>query len=292
MTFKKIDDYKGRDELVQEHLRLKDELKDRFISKRLGEEFLVKERDKMFKPITDKQEEENKILKEQKQLFENMLNNTNKPKAITGPDLETEDIATKYIGNKDSDEVYGIRKEGTKLIMGEKEVKLNDKRDIIIDDVTYEGTPGLWDLIMEKNRGKIARNYEEGKYTNNDLLNYKKILQHSRSIYRKDGRLKEGKSPKYSFIKEVLSIEEGEGISARSAADLRSDSTFGSCSEGVVKTVTIPCDPNDLLKRMDLLIASKKAGNTGVDQELKAVLKSLFKKKVIDKNQLNLLSLH
>ena len=122
MTFKKIDDFKRRDELVQEHLSLKDELKDRFISKRLGEEFLVKEREKMFKPITDKQEEENKI---QKQLFENMLNNTNKPKAITG----TEDIATKYIGNKDSDEVYGIRKEGTKLFMGEKEVKLNDKKD-------------------------------------------------------------------------------------------------------------------------------------------------------------------
>ena len=262
MTFKKIDDFKRRDELVQEHLSLKDELKDRFISKRLGEEFLVKEREKMFKPITDKQEEENKILKEQKQLFENMLN---KPKAITG----TEDIATKCIGNKDSDEVYGIRKEGTKLYMGEKEVKLNDKKDFIIDDVTYEGTPGLWDLIMEKNRGKIARNYEEGKYTNNDLLNYKKILQHSRSIYRKDGKLKGGKSPKYSFIKEVLSIEEGEGI----------------------KTVTIPCDPNDLLKRMDLLIASKKAGNTGVDQELKAVLKSLFKKKVINKNQLSLLSM-
>ena len=32
MTFKKIDDFKRRDELVQEHLRLKDELKDRFIS--------------------------------------------------------------------------------------------------------------------------------------------------------------------------------------------------------------------------------------------------------------------
>ena len=276
MTLKKIDDFKRRDELVQEHLRLKDELKDRFISKRLGEEFLVKEREKMFKPITDKQEEENKILKEQKQLFENMLNNTNKPKAITGPDLETEtieeDIATKYIGNKDSDTVYGIRKEGTKLIMGEKEVKLNDKRDFIIDDVTYEGTPGLWDLIMEKNRGKIARNYEEGKYTNNDLLNNKKILQHSRSVYRKDGKLKGGKSPKYNFIKEVVSIQEGEGIPS-------------------VKTVTIPCDPNDLLKRMDLLIASKKAGNTGVDQELKAVLKSLFKKKVIDKNKLSLLSM-
>ena len=41
---------------------------------------------------------------------------------------------------------------------------------------------------------------------------------------------------------------------------------------------------------MDLLIASKQAGNTGVDQELNAILKSLYKKEVIDKYQLSLLS--
>ena len=53
-----------------------------------------------------------------------------------------------------------------------------------------------------------------------------------------------------------------------------------------ISVVTIPCYPNDLLKRMDLLIASKQAGNTGVDQELKAIFKSLYKKKVITKNVL------
>ena len=42
---------------------------------------------------------------------------------------------------------------------------------------------------------------------------------------------------------------------------------------------------------MDLLIVGeKKAGNTGMNQELKADLKSLFKKKVFDKIQLSLLS--
>ena len=276
MTFKKIDDYKRRDELVQEHLRLKDELKDRFISKRLGEEFLVREREKMFKPITDKQEEENKILKEQKQLFKNMLNDTNNPKAITeGPEKPSSittlgPLVQKYIGSTDVDRTYGIRKEGTKLYMGETEVKI-DNNDIMVDDVTYEGTPGLWNLIMEKDITKIKKNLDQGNYTENDVENYNKILNQTKVIYRKDGRLRGTRSGKWKLIK---------------------DNFIGS---GILKTpgisvVTIPCDPNDLLKRMDLLIASKKAGNTGVDQELKAVLKSLFKKKVIDKNQLSLLS--
>ena len=162
MTFKKIDDFKRRDEIVQEHLRLKDELKDRFISKRLGEEFLVKEREKIFKPITDKQEEENKILKDQKQLFENMLNNTNNPKAITeGPEKPSSittlgPLVQKYIGSTDVDKTYGIIKKNDKLFMGETEVKVNNN-DIMVDDVTYEGTPGLWNLIMEKDITKIKK---------------------------------------------------------------------------------------------------------------------------------------
>ena len=87
MTFKKIDDFKRRDELVQEHLRLKDELKDRFISKRLGEEFLVKEREKMFKPITDKQEEENKIQWNPREVNTLEVNSRLKSTADGGPDF-------------------------------------------------------------------------------------------------------------------------------------------------------------------------------------------------------------
>ena len=37
--------------------------------------------------------------------------------------------------------------------MGETEVKI-DNNDIMVDDVTYEGTPGLWNLIMDKDNTK------------------------------------------------------------------------------------------------------------------------------------------
>ena len=154
--------------------------------------------------------------------------------------------------------------------MGETEVKI-DNNDIIVDDVTYEGTPGLWNLIMEKDITKIKKNLDQGNYTEDDVETYNKILNQTKVIYRKDSGLRGTRSGKWKLIKDNFI---GSGI----------PKTPG------ISVVTIPCDPNDLLKRMDLLIASKQAGNTGVDQELKAVLKSLYKKKVINKNQISLLS--
>ena len=188
MTFKKIDDFKRIDELVQEHLRLKDELKDRFISKRLGEEFLVKEREKMFKPITDKQEEENKILKEQKQLIQKAIEPSQK--AIT-EEPEKSSITTlgnlvqKYVGSDNVDKTYGIVKKGEKLFMGKTEVKV-DNNDIIVDDETYEGTLGLWNLIMEKDIDKIGKNINQGNYTEDDVENYYKILKQTKVVYNNE----------------------------------------------------------------------------------------------------------
>ena len=53
-----------------------------------------------------------------------------------------------------------------------------------------------------------------------------------------------------------------------------------------IKTITLPCNPNDLLERMDLLFESKRAGNTNVNIELNAIIDKLYKSKTIDKNTL------
>ena len=44
------------------------------------------------------------------------------------------------------------------------------------------------------------------------------------------------------------------------------------------KTVVIPSDPNALLERLDLLMASKEAGNTGTSNEL-------LRQRIISKNE-------
>ena len=44
----------------------------------------------------------------------------------------------------------------------------------MVDDEEYEGTPGLWDLIVSKN---------PTKYTNDDYDNYKRLLIKNNTLY-------------------------------------------------------------------------------------------------------------
>ena len=47
-------------------------------------------------------------------------------------------------------------------------------------------------------------------------------------------------------------------------------------------TVIMPSDPNALLERLDLLLASKKAGNTGVGNELVSICDELKRQGILD----------
>jgi len=51
-----------------------------------------------------------------------------------------------------------------------------------------------------------------------------------------------------------------------------------------VKTTVIPSDPSALIERLDLLLASKRAGNTGVRNELVSICDELRRQNVIEKD--------
>jgi len=50
-----------------------------------------------------------------------------------------------------------------------------------------------------------------------------------------------------------------------------------------VNVTVISSDPNALIERLDLLLASKQAGNTGVRNELVSICDKLLRQDVIDK---------
>ena len=50
-----------------------------------------------------------------------------------------------------------------------------------------------------------------------------------------------------------------------------------------MKTTVIPSDPNALIERLDLLLASEQAGNTGVRNELVSICDELRRQDVIEK---------
>ena len=55
--------------------------------------------------------------------------------------------------------------------------------------------------------------------------------------------------------------------------------------QGFPSTIVIPSDPNALAERLELLLASKAAGNTGVRNELVIICDELLRQKIMNKKQ-------
>ena len=64
MAFQKINDWNKRKELVDQYVNLRNELKDRFIAERMGDEYKTEEYMKQFKPLTDDNKRTQELLSE------------------------------------------------------------------------------------------------------------------------------------------------------------------------------------------------------------------------------------
>ena len=58
-----------------------------------------------------------------------------------------------------------------------------------------------------------------------------------------------------------------------------------------IPTVILPCDPIALVERLDILMASKAAGNTGVMNELVSLCDKLLLQNLIDKHTYKIIML-
>ena len=58
-----------------------------------------------------------------------------------------------------------------------------------------------------------------------------------------------------------------------------------------IPTIILPSDPVTLVERLDILMANKAAGNTGVRNELVSVCDELLRQKLIDKHKYKIIVL-
>ena len=79
-----------------------------------------------------------------------------------------------YLNKPNPDKTFGVRKIGGHHYIGETHVIIH-KNNTIIDDEKFEGTPGLWELIVSKN---------PTDYTNKDHENYKRIMVKTNVLHR------------------------------------------------------------------------------------------------------------
>ena len=126
----------------------------------------------------------------------------------------------------------------------------------MVDDEEYEGTPGLWELIMSKN---------PTDYTNDDYDNYARLMLKTNALYR-------DKNPESNYPKS------NRGQKWKSIVKTVWDNREEYEGSGVV----IPSDPNSLLERLDLLLASQEAGHTGVGNEVVSICDELKRQGVLD----------
>ena len=283
MSFLKISDPTKRDQTLKEYLELKKNIRNNLLSERAGEQQLQTELTKFYRPITESQKATTKEITESQKATAREITEglrpiregiENLPLAMqpTGeasgeaPGKEEEDvligeIAYKYLSKPFRDTTFGVRKEGDHHYIGNKHVIITEDDDIIIKESgdRFVGTKGLWELITSKKPNKDL--YKEEDYTD-----YKRLMIKTNALHRDydpNNPLPRGsKSDKWKFLLGPIwhnrEYYEGKGV------------------------VIMSSDPNALLERLDLLLASQKAGHTGVGNELVSICDELKRQGILD----------
>lgn len=182
---------------------------------------------------------------------------------------------------------FGIRSENKKLMMGNSKVSFSianknsnsPKTNIVtIDKRPYELTPGLKELLV---RSKPDLNL----VTELDKIVYKDML-HNTHAHKRDfhpnGQIKGDKSAKYRLIIKPLFSQnnyvqdEGQIMKTKSGGFLPKLKKYKSNTDYVYWD-----DPNELIERLKLLIASRNAGNTNHDNEILSIIEELKEADII-----------
>ena len=318
MSFIKVKDPRKREELIRDFIETRKRIKDNFIAKKVGEAEYQTGLTKLFKPVTETQkattkETAEKITQELLPIKEGI---EKLPGAIkeAGQSLSegfpalgmTEEelikigpIARKYIQSNlgRATTKAGLYSEDDNLKIGYRPVKIEND-DIIIDDTPFKGTVGLWKLITSKDIP------DKTEYKAEDLAGYITIMHITKATYDKNNKRVGGNDKMNKLIKPLVKTLEEDKSGNKLITEINKH--FGFEDEtgeeeyeeeyeeaaSIPFTPTkgtglkiLPSDPNALIDRFDLLFSSKKAGHTGVRNEIVSILDELKRQGVLKTNE-------
>ena len=237
MSFLKIRDPSKRDETVKEFLDLKNRIKANFRQERIGEIEMQSDLSKFFKPVTETQNATAKEIAEQLKPIRKGIESL--PQAIAFPaypsiELPKEDILRlgptavsalkRFLTKEGADKTFGIYDKDGKFYIGNKEVGIEDN-NIIVDNKEYQGTAGLWELVVSKDSNRDI-------YNPIDHENYRKLLIQTNAMQsvKNPNKPKSNKGTKWKNV--VKSIWEGHKK-----------------TKGKGVTVIIPEDPQRIVRK-------------------------------------------
>lgn len=192
--------------------------------------------------------------------------------------LESEDIYGIYDG---VNVPFGIRTDNKTLMMGNCVVSFSKIQNIggdnlvlvKIGDRSYDFTPGLKELLLRKKPDlKIV--------TDADRLVYKDILHYTNAHkrdYNRGGQIRGDKGLKYrDIIRPLFSETLLENNKKKIGGSLPTLKTYKKNTDLVYWD-----DPNELVERLKLLVASRDAGNTNHDNEILSIIEELKEANII-----------
>ena len=307
MSFIKVKDPRKREELIRDFIETRKRIKDNFIAKKVGEIEYQTGLTKLFKPVTETEKATAKEITEAQKATAEKFTQELLPmkegieelptklfrKVFPSIELKASDIMNlgplavnallQAFTKKNIDLAFGLYAREGKFKIGNKEVNIEDN-DIKVDDIIFEGTPGFWELITSKNPNP-------DNYTSEDLEKYQQLVILTNTAYQgnnpKNNKAKSSRSPKWkNIIKpiwEQIKKQKEEEEEFEEEYEEEEEYTLSPTKGTGLKI--LPSDPNALIDRFDLLFSSKKAGHTGVRNEIVSILDELKRQGVLKTNE-------
>ena len=306
MSFIKIKDPRKREELIRDFIETRKRIKDNFIAKKVGEIEYQTGLTKLFKPVTETQKATAKEITEAQKATAEKFTSELLPikegieglptklfrKIFPSIELKADDIINlgplavnallQAFTKKNIDLAFGLYAREGKFKIGNKEVNIEDN-DIKVDDIIFEGTPGFWELVTSKNPNP-------DNYTGEDLEKYQQLVILTNTAYKgndpKNNKAKSSKSPKWrNIIKPIWEQIKKQKEEEDYEEEYEEDEEFTLSPTKGTGLKILPSDPNSLIDRFDLLFSSKKAGHTGVRNEIVSILDELKRQGVLKTNE-------
>ena len=296
MSFIKVKDPRKREELIRDFIETRKRIKDNFIARKVGEAEYQTGLTKLFKPVTETQKATTKEITDAQKATAEKFTQELLPikegieelptklfkKVFPSIEFEASDIVNfgplavdallKAFTEKNIDRFYGIYAEDGKFKIGDKFITI-EKDNIKIEDKIFEGTPGFWELVTSKNPNPEY-------YTEEDLSKYQQLVILTNAAYRNNNPNQN--YPKQSKGNKWKKIIKPIWEAIKKQEEDEDDPQPGTSGSGLK---ILPSDPNALINRFDLLFSSKKAGHTGVRNEIVAILDELKRQGVINVQQ-------
>lgn len=179
------------------------------------------------------------------------------------------------------DDTYGLKWIPSMQVFTIGNTPARIKNDTIqIGNKQYTGRPGLYELLVKKNPDKTL-------YTSYDLSVYKEILEKTSAHkvdYDENQNINATNSNKYKHIIKKLFLDDNQPSTSSDKPLLQKQVGRGMLKDFMPKNKIDYIywdDPNELIDRLRLLLASTAAGNNSHNNEIQEIIAELKEKQYI-----------